>query len=312
MATVTQGYRIVGTDSNYIKKYNATLQAGALYKMPMDVVLGSVAAAATNAKLHDKFFGTHGLATVGDEHKEFEYHITGILKPTNTVLDNLVLTSIESVWMIHEHEHEEEEDEDGGTPDVTSNVPIPKDTSEPEDEITAVLIKLRSPLGLMTLPRTLNQYTNMQVASPALEINRLFSLMGIGITTLQGIAYAIMFISGLSVFISLYTRLKERKYEMALMRTMGGSSLLLFTATIAEGLLLCLIGFGLGICIGRLGVIGINNYSTENYHLSFSGVNITSKEWYLGLITIAIGFIAAILPAIKAYRINISKTLSDD
>ncbi|MFT4155532.1 ABC transporter permease [Parafilimonas sp.] len=308
-----KGYRIVGTDSNYIKKYKAALQEGTMYAKPMDVVLGSNVAAATSTKLYENFFGTHGLSAGGEVHKQFAYKVTGILKPTNTVLDNLVLTPIESVWLIHHHKDEDELQEEKNTAGMMAlNPNAPKDTSKPEDEITAALIKLRSPLGMMTLPRTLNQYTDMQVASPALEINRLFNLMGIGITTLQGIAYAIMGISALSVFISLYTRLKERKYEMALMRTMGGSRMLLFAATVAEGLLLCIAGFLLGIAISRLGIIAINSYSTANYHLSFTHVRITKDEWYLCFITIAIGFMAAAIPAVKASAINISKTLTNE
>lgn len=307
-----KGYRIVGTDSNYIKKYNAVFNEGTVFTKTMEAVLGSNVAIATNIKLHGEFFGTHGLSAGGDVHKQFAYKVTGILKPTNTVLDNLVLTPIESVWLIHHHEDKDEEEEEKNNANMMMDANAPKDTSKPEDAITAALIKLRSPMGLMTLPRTINQYTDMQVASPALEINRLFNLMGIGITTLQGIAYAIMFISGLSVFISLYTRLKERKYEMALMRTMGGSRILLFTATIAEGLLLCIVGFALGMVISRLGILAINSYSVENYHLSFTNVHITSDEWYLGFITILVGFIAAMLPAFKASNINISKTLTDE
>ncbi len=307
-----KGYRIVGTDSNYLKKYDAVFNEGRIFNQPMDAVLGSNVAAANNIQLHQNFFGTHGLAAGGEVHKQFIYKVTGILKPTNTVLDNLVLTPIESVWLIHHKKDEDELQEEKNNAAILAGQNAPADTSKPEDAVTAALIQLRSPMGLMTMPRTLAQYTDMQVASPALEINRLFNLMGIGITTLQGIAYTIMFISGLSVFISLYTRLKERKYEMALMRTMGGSSLFLFTVTIGEGLLLCIIGFMLGILISRLGIVGINRYSTTNYHLSFTTVSITQNEWYLGLITLATGFVAAILPAIKAYRINISKTLTDD
>ncbi len=296
-----RSYRIVGTDSNYIKKYNAVFQSGRLFSKTMEVVLGSNVAAKTQTGLDKNIYGTHGLSGNGHAHKEFAYHVTGILKPTNTVLDNLILTPVESVWKIHEHHHDDgDKDHD-------------EDTSQkPEQEITAALIKLRSPLGMMILPRTINKDSDMQAASPAIEINRLFNLMGIGINTLQGIAYAIMFISGISVFISLYTRLKERKYEIALMRTMGSSRTLLFTVIIAEGLALCVIGFLSGIVISRVGLLAINAYSTENYHLSLTNLSLVTGELYLCLVTMLIGFIAAAIPAIKASKINISKTLTND
>lgn len=307
-----KGFRIVGTDSNYLKKYSAVFSEGGYFQKPMEVVLGSNVAEKTNSRLNDEFFGTHGLSGKGHEHEEFKYHVAGILKPTNTVLDNLVITPIESVWLIHQHHDEDGDEDESAVEGEEHRHHETADTSDkPEDEITAALIKLRSPMGMMMLPRTLSENTDMQAAVPAIEINRLFELMGIGITTVKGIAYAIMFISGLSVFISLYSRLKERKYEMALMRTMGGAGVLLFAVTIAEGFLLCISGFILGTGISRLGLLAINNYSSENYHLSFQNLQPAKEELYLFFITIAIGFIAAIFPAIKASKINISKTLSN-
>ena len=166
-------------------------------------------------------------------------------------------------------------------------------------------------MGLMMLPRTINENTDMQAAAPVIEINRLFDLLGIGITTLQSVAFAIMFISGLSIFVSLYTRLKDREYEIALMRTMGAGRFQLFSVIITEGLLLCLAGFASGMLFSRLALLLISNYSMENYHLSFAKLHFTLPEIYLLAATLGIGFVAALLPALKALTINISKTLSN-
>ena len=84
---------------------------------------------------------------------------------------------------------------------------------EPGMEITAVLLKFRNKMGIVTWPRIIAQNTKMQVASPAIEVNRLFSLFGIGVSALQYLAYGIMLISGISIFIALYNTLKERENE---------------------------------------------------------------------------------------------------
>src|SRR5690606_10368946 len=111
----------------------------------------------------------------------------------------------------------------------------------------------RSPMGLMSLPRMINQNTNMQAALPAIEVNRLFELIGIGMDALKALAAAIMLISGISVFITLYNALKERKYELALMLSMGGTRTKLFLMLLLEGVILSLAGYALGILMSRVG-----------------------------------------------------------
>lgn len=114
-------------------------------------------------------------------------------------------------------------------------------------EITAALVKARSTMAVMTLPRMLNETTNMQATIPALEINRLMKMLGIGVATLQALALGIMLISGFSVFIALYNRLRERRYELALLRSLGCSRFRLFAMLIAEGVFLALAGFAGGV-----------------------------------------------------------------
>jgi putative ABC transport system permease protein len=150
----------------------------------------------------------------------------------------------------------------------------------------------------------------MQAAVPTLEINRLVNLMGIGISTLQGIALAIMLIAGLSVFVSLYNRLKERKFEHALMRSMGTSRRVIFWLLLSEGLFLSILGFAAGIALCRVGLSLLNNLTAEDFHFQFGYGWVKEEGWLLG-ITLLIGIFAAIIPAVKAYRLNIAKTLSD-
>jgi putative ABC transport system permease protein len=151
----------------------------------------------------------------------------------------------------------------------------------------------------------------MQAASPAIEINRLFSLFGIGLDALQYLAYGIMLISGISIFIALYNTLKERKYEFALMRVSGATRLQLLLLVLAESVFLCLIGFVFGTVVGRLGLYFISNATEADYKMAFDPFELALREeLILFLITIFVGIIAALIPAIKAYRLNISKTLA--
>jgi putative ABC transport system permease protein len=135
--------------------------------------------------------------------------------------------------------------------------------------------------------------------------------MGVGVDTLSTIALVIMAVSGLSVFISLYNALKDRQYEMALMRTYGASRWQLVGLVLQEGLLLTLIGFLLGIVVSRLGLWLLSGLMEANYHYSFSAWGWMAEEWWLLASALAIGLLASLLPAIRVFRINISKILAD-
>ena len=306
-----QTYRIVGTDTSYIGKYEAKLQSGRLFESDLEVVLGASVAETSGLSVGQSFHSTHGQAAEGEVHDAFSYTVVGILEPSGTVLDQLILCNVSSVWKVHEtaHEHEADGQEQGATTATHTHEEEPE-TAEEEPEITALLVKFRSPMGIMTLPRMVNETTQMQAAVPALEINRLLGLMGIGIATLQILAIAIMLISGFSVFITLYNRLKERRYELALLRSLGCSRGQLFFLLIAEGALLALAGAAGGFLLSRLGLWVLNRTAAKGFHLVFQFDWIAPEAWLL-LAACATGLLAALIPAIKAYRMELSKALAE-
>ena len=104
--------------------------------------------------------------------------------------------------------------------------------------------------------------------------------------------------------------MKERKYEVALMRTLGASRMLLFFIVALEGVLIGLFGFILGMLISHGGMAVLAGYLEDTYQYSFSATMFLSEEFYLLLGSISIGFVAALIPAIQAYRTDISATLS--
>jgi putative ABC transport system permease protein len=137
-------------------------------------------------------------------------------------------------------------------------------------------------------------------------------LFGVGMTALEYLAYAIMLISGISIFISLYNRLKERKYEFALMRISGSNKLQLLGLVVIESIFLCIVGFIFGTVFGRIALSYISQTSEDDFKMSFNPFDVVwEKEIILFLVTITVGIIAALIPAIKAYKLNISKTLAN-
>lgn len=301
------GVRIVGTDSNYISLYGLSTQSGKFWKADLEATIGANVAKEQNLKVGDTFFGGHGLTEMKDEHKDHAYKVVGILTPQQNVTDNLILTGIGSVWKMHEERsdegHTEEEHHDHENGDEADH------THDEDREFTSLLIQYRSSMAVAMFPMMVNQTTNMQAASPAQESTRLFSLIGVGVDTLQWFALLIMLIAAISVFVNLYNSLKERSYDLAIMRTLGASKGKLFSLIILEGLILTLIGTIIGVALGHGILHLIGNYQ-ESSQAKMNGLLFINEEFYLLAAGLLIGIVAAIIPAIQAYRSNISRILA--
>jgi len=292
-----EGYRIVGTTTDYPEHYGAELADGNWWKEKGEAVIGSRAAELLGLKIGDEFSGSHGLSNSIDEHDHFAYTVTGLLQPTGTVVDKLILTEVSSVWAVHDDHHHDEDEEHVH--------------EEKPKEITAGLVSFKSPMGNLTIPRMVNQNTSMQAALPAIEVNRLFSLMGTGVKTLRVLAILIIVLSAFSVFISLWQSLKERRYELALMRSMGASGAQLLWIVLAEGLLISFSGYILGLVLGKVSILLISQLTEQTYQYEMGIQWFGMVELILLPATLVIGTIAALIPALQAYRTNISKVLSD-
>jgi putative ABC transport system permease protein len=287
------GIRIVGTDSNFISVYKLKTASGKFWQSDFEITIGANVALTQKLKVGDSLYGAHGLTGNSDVHKSHPYKVSGILESQGNVTDNLILTNVASVWKMHDSDRMESEDHQGND----------------QQELTSLLIQYRSPMSVVMFPRMVNESTNMQAASPAQESTRLFSLIGIGVDTLQWFALLIMLIAGISVFVNLYNSLKERSYDLAIMRTLGASRGKLFVIVITEGILLTLAGTTIGIGLAHLALQYIGHYQ-ESSQARLSGLVFLSDEIYLFAAGIAIGIFASVIPAVQAYRSNISKILA--
>lgn len=305
-----QNYRIVGTSHAYAELYKAELATGEWWQHDMEVTVGATVAKLLNLKPGDTFASAHGLSAEGHAHDEHPFVVKGILKPAYNVLDNLILTNVSSIWLVHEHS--EEEDDHAAKPDsISASVLVPTAfASDSTREITSLLIKYRNPIAAIQLPRYINSQTNMQAASPSFEAARLFSILGVGIEALTGFAYVLIFISALSIFIALYNSLKERKYDLAIMRSMGASRAKLLWATQLEGVVLTLCGSILGITLGHLVLYVFTTLVTESQTAGVNAFVFYVEELYLLAGSVVLGILCSLIPSLQAYRTDIHTVLA--
>ncbi len=289
-----KGYRIIGTTPDYVHLYEGKIKEGKFWENTFDVTLGATVARNLELKIGDTFHGSHGYddAMAHDDMPPFK--ITGILSPTGTVLDQLIFTNKESVWAVH--------DTHGVDPDSISI---------DDREITSMLLFFKNRMGNVQLPRMINENTDMQAASPAFEMARLYNMMGQGENLLRWLAAIIMVVSALSIFISLFKSLRSRKYELALLRVSGASRMWLFLLILLEGLIIAILGYILGMVLSHVGMQLLSGYLTEEYRYEFTGWLFLQEEGYMFVVAVVLGLLAAIIPALLAFKTNISETLSE-
>ena len=313
-----KGYRIVGTEDKFLDLYNVKIKDGKKWNTPFEVVVGAKIYSKFNINLNDELISSHGLRETGEAHVNQPFKVVGLLEPSNSVVDQLIITSPQSIWDLHdEHDHDDEDHEEHDNEDHDEHEHDHDDEDHDEHEhgdkeITAMLIKFKSPMNIIQFPRQINENTNLQAAVPSYEISRLFKLFGFGIETLTYLAYLIILVSGFSLFINLFNSMRERKYEMALIRTLGASRSQLSVMVIFESLILTISGFLLGLLVSRLGVMFVSSLMEESLNYSLSSLYILNEEfWLLGL-SILIGLISSLIPAIQVYKMNISEILADE
>ncbi len=311
-----KGYRIVGTNSNFFELYNLKIKAGDYFNNYFEAVIGAKVAEKLNLNLGDEFVSSHGLRETGETHDDSSFIVTGILEYSNSVADNLILTSPNSIWEIHaDHnhseqiDHDDEHDHDEHDHDEHDHDEHDHDN---EREITAMLVKFKSPMNIIQFPRYINEQTNLQSAVPSYEISRLFKLFGFGIETISLLAYLIIIVSGISIFITLFNSMKERKYDLALIRTLGGTRIQLTMMLIFESLFLTIVGFLMGVFLSRIGLLFISNFIEASFNFSLNNIIIINEEWWLFLISVIIGLVSCLIPSIQVYKMDISKILSNE
>lgn len=291
-----QGFRIVGTTPEWLQHYRLRLAGGRAWKDEMETVVGARAAADLGLKPGDRFVGGHGLGAGGRSHGDTPYVVTGVLASCGCVADRLLLTSLASVWHVHEAHPAGGKEEDHAE-------------NEADREVTMGLLRYRTPLAAASLPRYVNGSTGMQAAAPAIEVTRLLRLLGVGSEVLQGVGAVLLLTAALSVFIALWSAVRERRADLAMLRMLGASPAKLATLLLVEGLWLAVLASVLGLGLGHLLTAATGAALQAQQSLPVSGAVWFAQEWWVPAVAVVTAGLAALIPAVSAYKVDVAQLL---
>ncbi len=288
------GFRLVGTSADYVAHYQVPLAQGQLWSAPMQAVLGADVAQRLGLGLGAQFAGSHGLSDGGAAHSAHRYRVVGILAASGTVLDRLVLTDLASVWAVHEAAH-------AGAADAHDD----------DRDVTLALLRYRTPLAAMSLPRSINTTTVMQAASPAVEITRMLHLLGLGTDVLRAFAAVLLLTAALSVFVALWSAVRERRGDLALLRMLGAPPRRIVALLLTEALWLGLLGAALGLALGQGFALALAHFLQLDHNLRLAALAWPTTLAWVPVLALGVSLGAALLPALGVYRLQVLALLQE-
>ncbi|MBP9680737.1 MAG: ABC transporter permease [Bacteriovorax sp.] len=308
-----KSFRVIATDENFFKHYRfrgdrgVELKEGRIPTDTFDVVLGSDVARKTGHKVGDPITLTHGLSGEAIlQHKRTPFKIVGIIDSTKTPIDTGVYINLYGMEAMHFGW------ESGVPDDQEINSERFKKENIKINQLTSFMVKLKSRIAVLKLRREIDNYEKEPVMAiiPALSLSEMWQTIGHVEQILFLVSLCVLLVGVLSILISLYTSINERRREMAILRSLGARSYHIFTLLVYESSLLVLAGclLGVGMLYGLL--YFVTPWLEENFSVYLEMTSLSMSEWRFLIGIFIAGTLAGLIPAIKAYRNSLQDGLT--
>ena len=301
-------YRVMGTSKAYFERYeyrNAkklAFQNGSIFTDLFDVVIGSDVAKKLNYNLNDNIVIAHGISSKS-LHDEFPFKVKGILKKTGTSVDRLVLVSLEALEVIHK--------------DWKAGIKIPNakksnnnnyNDLEPK-EITAAIIKIKSPIKVFQIQRQINKYEfePLQAIIPGISLSKLWQIVSVTENIMLLISVMVIISSFIGMTAILYSTLNGRRQEMALLRIVGASPYTIFTLMITEALIIAISSIFISIFLIQVLALIFFPILDQNFGLYLEKKFLSVKDLLFLLSVLFLSVIVSIFPSLKASKDSINE-----
>ena len=289
------GFRIVGTLTNMLtdvefspgRKYR--LAGGRMFNPALrEAVVGSFVAQRLELKVGDKFQPYHGLNFDPKAQHAETYVVVGVLEPSNTPADRVLWIPLEGVQLMSGHD-----------PNYAADV-------------SAVLVKLRG--GAQTGFRLDTMYNKqgdrLTFAWPINSVvSQLFDKIGWIDRVLALVAYLVALVAAGSILASIYNSMNERRRDIAILRALGARRTTIFGTVVLESAAIAALGMLLAFAFYAV-IVGaaaaVIRAQTGVVLDAFTGHPV--MLWApAGMI--ALGALAGVVPAWKAYRTPVAENL---
>lgn len=335
------GFKVIGTTPNFFTKFEYRkglpigMADGKPFASDFEAVLGAEVAQNLRLKTGDSITVRHGLETNEQgAHDHGKMPIVGTLAATGTAIDKGVYMTMRTVWDTHYDEYEEArqaaeqalatangEKKFEAQPEAQSEAKAEHSKEHKEEHhehpippefttVTALAVKLKSPVFYDSFTRSVNDGTSAQAAMPIREIMGLFQIVGNVNGILLGISYLVIIVGAISIVVAMYTSLNERRREIAILRSLGAHRRSIVGLMLAEAVIIGFVGSVVGLALSRIGL----NLAKSALQQQL-GAKLDFALWYsfdapLLAGVLALTALVALLPALNAYRTDVAENLA--
>lgn len=338
-----RGFPVVATEPAFFEHFRYGQQqplvftSGAPFSQE-NTVIGAEVARRLGLQLGDELVVAHGTGSISfHEHDDQPLTISGVLARTGTPVDQAIYISLRDLDIMHgghahdehnhnhdhehhgdehhsqqidEHEHHEhhnqhaDEHEHHGDEQHHEQPPIPS--------VSAFMLGLQSRPRAIFMQREINTYRPEPLTAimPGATLQDLWR-------TLSGFERALSVVSGfvllaglLGMLATILASLRERRREMAVLRSIGAGPGTIFTLLVSETIVLTLAGIAVGIGMLYGFIFALAPYIQSNFGVVVELGGISSAEWLRVAIVLGAGFVISLIPAWQAYRNSLTDGLS--
>jgi putative ABC transport system permease protein len=301
-----KGYRVLGTTKSYFqhfsygKKHHLVFSDGREFDQVFDLVLGSEVANKLGYKLGDKVVLAHGIAATSfSMHDDRPFTVVGILATTGTPVDQTLHVSLQGIEAIHI-------DWQQGV--KISNSGLTQSEFEQAElhpkSITAFMLGLKSKIATFQVQRGINEYKSEPVVAilPGVALSELWRMIGVLENALILVSALVFIAACLGVSSMLLASIRERRYEIQLLRIIGAPPYFLFLLIELEAFLMTLLSCVLGAGLLATCLAFLQDYLVHQYGLHIDS-NLFNQNSFnlLGSILIA-SIVVAVIPSFIGYR----------
>ena len=318
-----RGFPTMATSTDFFSKFEPAagepwkLADGRFFERPFEIVLGAAAAKGSGLRMGQQVFLTHGSGAsreggepdehAGHVHVEFPFKVVGILEPTGSAHDRALFVDLESSWILHAYDRRERAGIEGK---ITT-----ADLTEEDRKVTGILLRLPTRAGsdasaaMQQQFDTLRRDTAIVVAQPAQQIEKLFEIVSNVDGIFIGMAVVVLFSSAISTMLALYNSMAARTRQIAVLRVLGASRGRVFGLVLTESLMITMAGAAAGVALALFGGIAASAWLKASIGLVIDpSLDPRSTIIVLGG-AVALGALAGILPAWRAYQVPVADNL---
>ena len=338
------GHPVVATTPAFIEEFEPApgepwrIAKGRNFESAFEVVLGSRAARDTGLDLGSRLHLTHGSGrsredsghedgdskveaiggsedghdhihcdVAGHVHDEVVFEVVGILEPSGTHHDRIVVADLEGGWLVHAFDRRAAE----GRPEPNSVA----DLEEADRLVTGPLLRTPTRAGrgssavIQQAFDRLRRDPSITVASPSTQVDNLFGIVADLDAVFLALGAGILVSGSFSVMLALWNSMELRRRQIAVLRVLGCTRFRVLGLVLTESALIGIMGALVGVILAVLG-----GGLAAGLLASRTGVVIEPSVEMRGAIlvsaaTVVLASLAGLAPAVRAYRTPVADNL---